>query len=260
MSIPLLASDLLSQFDGVSHAFSSRLGGVSAGLFASLNCSPFAKDDAVAVAENRRRVATALNASQLVSNQQMHGNAVRVIANGDDLQAMPPADGLVTKLPGIAIAALAADCAPVLFADIANAVIGVAHVGWQGALSGVTDSVLAVMRLQGAEIEHIYCAIGPAIQLASYEVGAAFQTAFVARSPIDSSGFFSIGAATGNVHFDLGGYITARLLAAGVKQVDCSKQDTYADSDRFFSYRRGCHLRQPVYGRQSGAIALTGAV
>ena len=165
-------------------------------------------------------------------------------------------DGLVTDLRGVALGALGADCAPVLFADPGAGVIGAAHGGWQGALVGVTDAVIDAMEAIGASRGSMVAAIGPAIQLGSYEVGEAFRSRFLEESPIDSEDCFHDSAETGNVHFDLPGYLVRRLTAAGVGRIDDLGLDTYADESRFFSYRRMCHRGESVYGRQIGAIAL----
>ena len=164
-------------------------------------------------------------------------------------------DGLVTTTRGIAIGVLGADCAPILFVDAENGVVGAAHGGWKGAVGGITDEVIKVMTELGAEIPRIRCAIGPAIQRASYEVGDDLREKVFSHSSLKPEKFFDRGN-PGHWLFDLPGYIAARVRAAGVHDVDSLGLDTYADSERFFSFRRACHQERIEYGRQMGVIAL----
>ncbi len=256
MVVPSYQSQLLGPLSGLSHGFFSRQGGVSDGIFSSLNCSQFSTDKLLSVEQNRDRVAKQLRARVLVTNRQVHGTSVRVLSGGDSLDTVVKADGLVTREPGIGIGALGADCAPVLFADASAAIVGVAHAGWQGAVDGITDSVIDQMCRLGARVESLYCAIGPAIQLPSYEVGEKFMDMFLSRSPVASEQCFAPDKESGNQHFDLPRYIEIRLRALNVVRIDRLEHDTYADSRRFFSYRRSCHLKQETYGRQVGAICL----
>lgn len=249
-------STVLGDVSIVRHGFFGRGGGVSTSEYASLNCSPGSGDDPDAIHENRHRVAAALGGRCLVTNQQVHGNRVRIVDDGSDLTRSIEADGLVTRMPGVCLGALGADCAPVIFADPVAGVIGVAHAGWQGALCGVTDSVIDALIRLGATEANIVAAIGPAIQCPSYEVGEAFRTRFEDESPVDGNSLFSRSATTGNVHFDLPGYIRLRLKARQLAVVDQLHQDTYTDEPGFFSYRRACHRGEERYGRQVGAVCL----
>ncbi|MGR3985136.1 MAG: peptidoglycan editing factor PgeF [Gammaproteobacteria bacterium] len=250
---PRLAGASLDALGCVRHGFYGRQGGVSAGAFASLNCSPFAGDAPAAVRANRGRVAHGLGAADLFTNQQIHGARVRVIDAATGAAETAQADGLVTRARRACLGVLAADCAPVLFADAQAGVIGAAHAGWRGALLGVTDAVIEAMRGLGARPAHIVCAIGPAIQAASYRVGAPFRRRFC-ESGLPCADFFE--RAQDGYCFDLPGYLRRRIAHAGVAEIDVLPDDTFADARRFFSYRRSCASGESGYGRQIGAIAL----
>jgi purine-nucleoside/S-methyl-5'-thioadenosine phosphorylase / adenosine deaminase len=161
---------------------------------------------------------------------------------------------MVTDQPGLLLAILTADCAPVLFADPEAGVVGAAHAGWRGALAGVTDSTIAAMEHLGAGRDRLVAAVGPCIGQPSYEVDEAFRERFLADDPRNER-FFAV-AGSAKPHFDLTGYVVHRLLAAGITEVEALRLDTYADGDRFYSYRRSTHLGQADYGRQLSAIAV----
>ena len=256
MSTPMIKSNVLDGVEGVNHGFTTRNGGVSTGRFSSLNCSPFSGDELQAVEQNRRLICSALGSHALVTNRQMHGREVRRIKSGADLKEVVDADGIVTRETGICIGALGADCAPVLFADPTAMVIGVAHVGWQGAMVGVTDAVVDAMEQMGAQRPEIRCAIGPAIQWESYEVGEQFRVKFLDTDGETAERCFKRHPETGQVHFDMPLYIESRLKIQGLVRIERSTYDTYADETRFFSYRRSCHREEKEYGRQLGAICL----
>ncbi|MGI9317127.1 MAG: peptidoglycan editing factor PgeF [bacterium] len=257
MKLPLIHSHLLGEIDGICHGFSTRAGGVSIGIFSSMNCGPFSGDDMASVTRNRGLISTKLNGYSLVTNRQVHGNTVRVIGPDDDLEHVKEADGIVTGETGICIGALGADCAPVLFADPEAMIIGVAHAGWQGALAGVTDAVVFAMEQLGARRAAIRCCIGPAIQCQSYEVGEEFKEKILAVDPGQAERCFTTNSQSGKVHFDLPQYIESRLKASGIEQIEKCDHDTYSDAERFFSYRRTCHEGENQYGRQIGAICLS---
>lgn len=257
MSLPLVRSQLLGGIDGIQHGFTTRIGGVSTGLFSSLNCSPFSGDDKRAIGKNRRLISSELGAHALVTNRQMHGTRVRVIDPDSGLNQGIEADAIVTREKRLCIAALGADCAPVLFADPQHKIIGVAHVGWRGALDGVVDAVVSKMEQLGANRTTIHCCIGPAIQRNSYEVGEDFRSNFLAVSTQRLDSCFNVNVDTGNVHFDLPKYIQKRLEDQGLELIDRREEDTYSDEERFFSYRRACHQGESLYGRQVGAICLS---
>jgi YfiH family protein len=243
---------------GIVHSFFGRQGGVSEGLYASLNCGPGSKDAPAAVLENRRRALAALScetAARLVTLYQIHSaKAVSVTAPWEIAQN-PEADALATDKPGIALGILAADCAPVLLADTEAKVIGAAHAGWGGAIAGVVESAIAAMERLGARRERIAAAIGPCISQAAYEVGPEFAQRFRAADP-DNARFFTPSAGKDHWQFDLEAYVVARLSAAGVARVEKLALCTYSDESRFFSYRRTTHRREPDYGRQLSAIML----
>jgi YfiH family protein len=240
---------------GVPHGFFGRAGGVSTGTVTSLNCGLGSGDDPALVAENRRRAKEAvLPGGRLVGVFQVHGaDAVTVVEPWDDA-VRPEADALVTAQPGLVLGILTADCAPVLFADRDAGVIGAAHAGWKGALAGVTDMTVTAMEGLGARRERIVAAIGPAMARASFEVGPDLIARFTDADP-ENARFFT-DALGDKAHFDLEAYLVQRLAAAGIRRVAALGLDTYADPDRFYSYRRATHRGEPTYGRQISLIAL----
>ena len=243
--------------DGVAHGFLGRRGGVSTGICAGLNVGVGSGDDPAAVAENRRRaVAAVLPGAALVTAYQVHSPDCVTVAAPWDHDARPHADALVTDRPGLLLGILTADCAPVLFADTAAAVVGAAHAGWKGVLGGVTDRTLDAMEALGADRARITAAIGPCIARRSYEVDEAFLARFAAADPAND-GFFS-PSRTGHHRFDLEAYVAHRLASAGVTRIEALGLDTYAAPDRFYSFRRATHRREPDYGRQIAMIALGG--
>ncbi|MGZ5861694.1 MAG: peptidoglycan editing factor PgeF [Methyloceanibacter sp.] len=253
----MLKSTTLASLDGVRHGFFTRQGGVSGGIYASLNCGVGSRDVAADVKENRRRVAYTLGATadRLVTAYQQH-SAKAVIAEASwEPDRAPEADAIVTARPGLAIGVLTADCAPVLFCDGTARVIGAAHAGWRGALSGITDATLAAMEQLGAKRERIVAVIGPAISQKAYEVGADYRDKFLAEEP-DSSGFFQEDESSGEPHFDLPGYVAERLTRAGIAALADLGHCTYCEETRLFSYRRSQHHGEPDYGRQISAILL----
>jgi polyphenol oxidase len=249
MSAQAVTADILSG-DGVAHGFFSRRGGVSTGLYDSLNCGPGSGDEAAHVAENRRRTAAALGLDALRTCYQIHGTRV-VTVEDDATETRVEADALVSRARGIALGVLTADCAPVLFHDPAAAVIGAAHAGWRGALSGVVEETVAAMEALGAARNSLTAVVGPCIAQASYEVGPDFPEAFR-----DDDSFFEAGSRPGHWQFDLPGYVVARLARLGIGEAVALGHDTYDDEDRFFSYRRSCHRGEGDYGRCLSAIAL----
>ena len=241
--------------DGVAHGFLGRRGGVSTGLHAGLNVGWGSDDERAAIAENRARaVAAVLPGATLVTVHQVHSpDVVTVTAPWPD-DARPQADALVTNRPGLLLGVLTADCAPVLLADAVAGVVGAAHAGWKGALSGVTDATIAAMEALGARRARIAAAVGPCIAQVSYEVDDDFEARFVVADTFNAR-FFRMGR-EGHAWFDLEGYVAARLESAGVGMVEKLGLDTYADPARFFSYRRATHRGEPGYGRQIALIGL----
>lgn len=246
----------------VSHGFYGREGGVSTGIYASLNCRSGTGDDLAAVIENRRRVGADLGVpvDKVISVAQCHGPDC-VILQGPETHEMPiRADALATDMPGRAISVLTADCGPVLFegtkAD-GRPVIGAAHAGWGGAVKGVLETTLTQMKALGAVPESIRACVGPCIGPASYEVSEGFDAPFMAHNP-ESERFFKGARKPGHMMFDLPGYIGWRLALAGVSQVSLSGIDTYKEPDHCFSYRRATHEGQGDYGRQISAMVING--
>jgi polyphenol oxidase len=251
IELPLLRDGRLT------HGFFTREGGVSGGIYASLNCGFGSGDDRGAVAENRARVAARLGLADLRTVHQVHGRTVAAIDGAAAWMptAAPRADAMVTATPGVALGILTADCAPVLLADPAAGVIGAAHAGWRGALDGVLEAAVDAMVALGAQRGAIRAAVGPCIAQPSYEVGRDFPAPFLARDRADTR-FFAPGR-DGRHQFDLAGYAASRLRAARVGAVEVMQVDTYAEAELCFSYRRATHRGEPDYGRQLSAIALT---
>ena len=242
---------------GIRHGFFTRVGGVSAGVYASLNCGFGAKDEAARVSENRARAMKLLrlSPSALATAKQVHGAETVVVEKPWPEDLAPRADALVTNRPGIALGILTADCAPILLADSEARIIGAAHAGWRGALQGVIEAVVAAMEDLGASAPRICAAIGPCIGRSSYEVGPEFPAPFLAQDPANAA-FFARGARAGHFLFDLPGYTEKRLKALGLKRVELSGADTAAEAARFFSYRRACLKGEPGHGLGLSAIAL----
>jgi YfiH family protein len=241
----------------IRYAFFTRQGGVSSGPFKSLNCGFGSGDDLADVARNRGIAAAQLGLApeRLVTCHQVHGTDVITVERPWRREDNPHADATVTKVPGIALGVLAADCAPVLFADPDAGVIGAAHGGWRGTLAGVMETTVAAMASLGARADRIRAGIGPCIGQPSYEVGAEFHANFAATDPA-SAGFFVAAPRSGHFLFDLPGYITLRLQRLGLAAVEWASHDTAAEEELFFSYRRACLRGERDYGRGLAAIAL----
>lgn len=252
------ASSLLSAVPGLRHAFFTREGGVSSGIYASLNGGIGSNDDAAHVTENRRRMAEHLGVapSEFLTVFQVHSPDVAIATTPWDTASRPRADAMVTKIPGLALGVTAADCGPILFVDPQARVIGAAHSGWKGAIGGVLENTIAAMESLGASRTTIIAAIGPLIRQPSYEVGAEFVARF-SETDKDNARFFVPSSRAEHAMFDLAGYIRQRLERAGILMIDDVGVDTYAD-ERFFSYRRTTHRKEPDYGRNIHAIVLEG--
>ena len=248
-----LAPILADSLNGVTHGFFTRHGGVSTGHYAALNGGQGSKDRAQAVGENRARIATHLEVERLVSVYQVHGDRAEVVS-GAWQGARPRADAMVTDRPGIGLAILVADCAPVLFADAHARVVGAAHAGWKGALTGVLEATLSAMVGLGAQRGRIAAVIGPAISQRAYEVGPEYVERFLDDDP-DHARFFA-GGTNDRALFDLPGFCLHRLREAGIGSAEWTGHCTYSDEGRFFSYRRTCHRGEADYGRLVAAITL----
>jgi YfiH family protein len=252
----VIFSPLLAAIPGLRHAFFTRDGGVSGGIYGGLNGGLGSNDDPKHVTENRRRMAEQMGVApdRLLSVHQVHSPDA-VVANGPwDGPARPRADAIVTRTEGIAIGITAADCGPILLVDPNARVIGAAHAGWKGALTGILESTIETMEKLGAERSGMVAAIGPLIRQHSYEVGGEFVERFI-DTDADNAVFFIPSTREGHSMFDLAGYIRMRLENAGVLMIDDLGVDTYSD-ERFYSYRRSVHRKEPDYGRHVHAIAL----
>lgn len=252
----MITTPPLADIGIVRHAFFTRQGGVSEGVFSSLNAGFGSGDDRDKVAANRKRAMARLDlaADALVTARQVHSAKVEVVERAFAHKERPTADGFVTRAPGIALGILSADCAPVLFADPGAGVIGAAHAGWRGALGGVLEATIEAMAGLGARAADTIAAIGPCIAKDSYEVGPEFPAPFLAEEPTNER--FFAAAERGHYRFDFPAYIVARLDALGLGEVTASGHDTCAEEDRFFSYRRSVLRGDDGYGRGLSAIVL----
>ncbi len=252
-----LSDDALAAIGHAGHCFFSRVGGVSSGIYASLNCGPGSDDDSADVAANRARAMDHLGLpdTALLTNYQVHSPDVVVVTEPWQPGNPPRADAMITTRSGIALGVLTADCAPVLFADRQARVVGAAHAGWRGALSGVLSNTIDAMEQHGARRDRIVATVGPCIAQASYEVSDALVEEFQAQQRHDPA-FFATGTRPGPWQFDLPRFVAAELNNAGAGSVHVIRRDTYEESSQYFSYRRTTHDNQPDYGRQLSAIFL----
>ncbi len=251
-------ADNLSDFEGISHGFFGARGGVSTGIYQTLNCGQGSKDDPEHVAANRQIVASELGVEvdQLLSPYQVHsGEALIVDQPWRKHVERPQLDALVTNTRGLAIGVMTADCAPVLFCDPLAKVVGAAHAGWRGAFGGVLDDTIEKMCALGASRQNIAAAVGPAISLAIYEVGDEFR-ARILQEDQGNDRFFSTPAGASKVHFDLQAYARHRLITAGVANTQLIAHCTYQLPGRYFSYRRSQSSGHADYGRQISAIVI----
>ena len=252
MTLEIITSDALG---GVCHGFFTRRGGASSGVFGGLNCGPGSSDQAQAVAINRARVAAAMQVEPeaLLTVHQVHSPDV-IHVTGILTGARPRADAMVSATPGLALSVLTADCQPVLFADAQAGVIGAAHAGWKGALTGVLEATVDAMQSLGATAETITAIIGPSISQRAYEVGPEFFETFQDEDA-ENAQFFANGEGE-RFLFDLPSYGLHRLRNAGVGRAEWTGHCTYFDEDRFFSYRRTTHRKEADYGRLIASIRL----
>ncbi len=252
-----LTSEALAQCPGIAHGFFTRLGGVSGGVYASLNCGMGSRDHTDNIRENRARAANALgmDAGALRTVHQVHGAGVLTLRDPAPPPTPAEADALVTGLPGLALGVTYADCAPVLLADPKASVIGAAHAGWRGALAGILQSTVEAMEGLGAKTEFIIGAIGPCIQQASYEVGEELLARFLDNAGANEE-FFAPAQRAHHYRFDLEGYVRNTLGALGVSRVDALELDTCERKDLFFSYRRETACGSADYGRHVALLSL----
>jgi hypothetical protein len=241
----------------IAHGFFTREGGISKGLYSSLNCSFGSNDHFKNVETNRNRVLQKLGIQngRLITLKQIHSDKVLNVVNPWNYEDAPDGDGLVTNIPGLVLGILTADCAPVLFVDHIAKVIGAAHAGWRGALTGILESTIEEMIKLGSSASNIKAAIGPCIGLGSYEIGPEFREKFI-EGDIRNEQFFTRSTRQGHYKFDLASYIQSRLSEIGVLKVYKTTYDTYQDKSLFFSYRRSVIERQKDYGRELSAISV----
>jgi YfiH family protein len=255
MPQPLLV-EALSALPGIAHGFFTRRGGISQGIYASLNCGIGSQDGAEAVRENRARVAARLDARKLVTAYQVHGTAAVIIDGGAPAGWRPKADALVTATRGIALGVLTADCAPILLADPHAGIVGAAHAGWRGALAGIAEAAILAMEGLGAARRRMISAVGPCISRKVYEVGPELEAEFLAQDAANAR-FFARATPEERPRLDLSGYVASRLQKAGVFCVEAVNACSFASDKDFFSYRRSRLWGEPDYGRQISAIVLT---
>ena len=253
----MLQASALTGLNGIRHGFFTRSGGVSQGVYATLNGGVGSKDKPESVTENRRRMADALGVKpeRFLSAYQIHSPDVVAVEKPWDYDKRPKADAMVTKTPGIALGISTADCGPVLFADAKARVIGAAHAGWRGALTGVLEATIAAMEKLGADRKRIVVALGPMIRQPNYEVGPEFVARF-READEGNVKFFAPSEREDHAMFDLAGYAAMRLKGAGIATIEDLKLCTYNEPERFFSYRRMTKLGETDYGRHINAIAL----
>jgi len=247
----------LAGLPGIRHGFFTRAGGVSDGIYASLNGGIGSRDAPAKVAENRARMAAALavRPERLLTAYQTHSADVVTAETPWSPDARPPADAIVTRARGLAIGVTTADCGPVLFADPEAGVIGAAHAGWRGAFHGVLEATIAALERGGAQRSRVVAVLGPMIRPPNYEVGPEFVAQFRAADAANAR-FFEAAARPGHALFDLPGYITARLRGCGIDRIEDVGRCTYGEPLEFFSYRGSTHRGEPDYGRHVNAIAL----
>lgn len=252
MTLEIITSDILAP---LRHGFFTRRGGASSGVFEGLNCGHGSSDQADAVGINRARVAKAMDTdiSMMWRIHQTHSADV-VVAEGPAPQTAPEGDALVTRDPDVVLSILTADCAPVLFADADAGVVGAAHAGWRGAITGILDATVDAMVGLGAERSRIAAVIGPTISQRAYEVGPEFFDDFMADD-MDNSRFFA-GGEGDRMMFDLPGYELHRLRESGVGHAEWLRHCTYSNPRLFYSYRRSVHKKQADYGRLISTIRL----
>jgi polyphenol oxidase len=254
----MIAAENLSRLQRIRHGFFGREGGVSEGIYASLNCGFGSGDQTERVAENRARAMhrVHLDPANLVTAYQTHSRRVAIVDRPWPRGDAPEVDAMVTTRPGMTLGILHADCAPVLFADAGAGVVAAAHAGWRGALDGVLEETLAEMQRQGAHLLHITAAVGPCIGQASYEVGPEFRDRFIAADEANGDFFVISPKRAQHFQFDLPGYTAHRLARAGIAEIANLGRDTCAESDIFFSYRRRILEGGKDYGRNLSLIAL----
>ncbi|MEZ5833781.1 MAG: peptidoglycan editing factor PgeF [Dongiaceae bacterium] len=253
----MITLGVLDKLPGIRHGFMTRAGGVSEGIYDSLNCGLGSDDEPERVRENRRRVLdlAGIPGTALLTAYQVHSPDVLVVEEEWREGPRPKVDALVTRRKNIAIAASSADCVPILFADPEARIVAAAHAGWRGAVGGVLQATVRQMCALGASPERIRAGVGPCIGPASYEVGAEFPAPFLAQNP-GNARFFRPAQRAGHHMFDLESYVAAELAAMDLGEIEVAHRDTCAEEGTFFSYRRSCLRKEPDYGRHVSVIGL----
>jgi hypothetical protein len=253
----MIELDNLKDLAGIRHGFMTRRGGVSGGIYSSMNCGFGSRDDPDAVVENRARALrqAGLAPDSLATAYQVHSARVAVVERDWPKDDRPEVDGMVTKTKGVSLGILTADCVPVLFADPEAGIIGASHAGWKGAVTGILTETVAAMERLGAKRARIQAGVGPAIAQKSYEVGREFPKSFLDRDPTNAR-FFAPAVRAGHFMFDLVGFVAEELGGLKLGSVRVAGNDTCAEADDFFSYRRKTHAKEPDYGRQISIIGL----
>jgi polyphenol oxidase len=253
----MITLGVLNDLPGIRHGFMTRAGGVSEGIYASLNCGLGSNDDQERVHENRRRVLdmVGIPANTLLTAYQVHSPDVLAVEEEWRDGPRPKVDALVTERANIAIAASSADCVPILFADPEARVVAAAHAGWRGAIGGVLQATVKQMCALGARPERIRAGVGPCIGPASYEVGPEFPAPFLAQNPANAR-FFRPAQRAGHYMFDLESYVASELAAMKLVEIEVARRDTCAETETFFSYRRSVLNKEPDYGRHVSVIGL----
>ena len=258
-TIQAIKSSLISGLPGIKHGFFTREGGVSQGIYASLNCGLGSQDSAENVMENRARIARHLGGqkAEIFTVYQVHSSSTFTVdAKNERPRSLPKADAIISTLPGFVVGVLTADCAPILFVDPVAKVVAAAHAGWRGAVRGIIEATIDSMEKSGADRSRIYAAIGPMINQKAYEVGPEFKNEFLILDPANTR-FFKKGVVNDKSYFDLPGYVISRLKGSGIKSWQNASQCTYENESLFFSYRRATHRGEADYGRQVSAIVVT---
>lgn len=240
----------------VRHGFFGSQGGVSTGVYKSLNCGPGSGDDPEKVSENRRRVCLALGGSldRLATPYQVHSARAVATDHPFAVTERPEADALVTRTPGLILGVLAADCAPILLCDPHAGVIAAAHAGWRGAVGGVIESTVELMAALGADPGKTVAGIGPCLSQASFEVGPDLEEAVLNATPWADQ-LFEPGEGD-RKFFDLKRYCLGRLARLGVSHMDALANDTLTQPGRYFSHRRAVKAGERDCGRNMSAIVL----
>lgn len=264
-NLSFITSDIITDLNNIKHGFFTRNGGVSSGIYQTLNCGLGSKDDKKNIAQNRAKAASALGnyaiadlsvLNRLYGLNQIHSNDVIVI---DSLDIKPyqyqAADALITNIKGIFLSVLSADCLPILFADNKANIIAATHAGWRGSLGGVVENTISKMLQMGASLDNIVAAIGPSISQKNYEVGAELYDNFVGFDK-NNAKFFIESHNEGCFLFCLNSYVKAKLQKIGIVNIDNTSLCTYENEDLFFSYRRSCHKKEDCYGRNISIITL----